>query len=123
MNLDKATHFCNECKTEKSITNFYKASWCAGGYRPTCKDCRTNQRFLRMYGVTLEWFREQSRLGCKICGFKKPENSNKALNLDHCHVSGKARGVLCSQCNFTLGKYFDNIEMFNKVLEYLKGSK
>lgn len=35
---------------------------------------------------------------CEICG-----EAEKPLALDHCHETGKVRGLLCSPCNLTLG--------------------
>ena len=121
----KTTHFCNKCKTEKSIDQFYKAAWCTGGYRPTCNDCREERMLMIRYGVTKEWFLEQSKNGCNICGRTRETRTklkgsmeSYRLCVDHDHTSGKTRGVLCNSCNTVLGKYFDNQENFNKFLEY-----
>lgn len=118
MSIDgKTHHFCNKCSTEKTIDNFRKASWCTGGYRPTCDDCREEQRMFRVYGVTKEWYLENSKNGCQLCGRIKSGESRR-LAIDHCHETGKIRGVLCNSCNTVLGKYFDNQEMFDKFIKY-----
>ena len=60
---------------------------------------------------------------CAICkkeGFKI--NKNTALNLvvDHCHVTGVVRGLLCHNCNRALGLFKDNIESLNTAILYLE---
>lgn len=42
---------------------------------------------------------------CAICG-EKPER----LCIDHCHVTGRVRGLLCRRCNFQLGGFGENPE-------------
>ena len=51
--------------------------------------------------------------GCKICG------TTKKLVLDHDHKTGIIRGMLCSECNFGLGKFKDNPTLLAKAINYL----
>lgn len=53
---------------------------------------------------------------CKICGII-PENR---LFVDHCHISGKIRGLLCRDCNIGLGYFRDSEENLAKAIVYLK---
>jgi hypothetical protein len=50
---------------------------------------------------------------CNICG------SEEVLRLDHCHESGKFRGVLCNQCNVGLGSFRDSPERMQLAINYL----
>ncbi len=43
---------------------------------------------------------------------------NKAV-VDHCHKSGKVRGVLCNGCNIGLGAFEENPDRLRAALEYL----
>jgi len=61
----------------------------------------------------------QSHSGhCDICG--NTCTSGKRLALDHCHTTGKIRGMLCGNCNTGLGKFKDSPEMLFKAIEYLR---
>lgn len=53
---------------------------------------------------------------CNIC--KKP-SMGKSLALDHCHRSGKIRGLLCTKCNIGLGMFEDDPERLKAAIEYL----
>jgi hypothetical protein len=43
------------------------------------------------------------------------------LSVDHCHNTGKIRGILCTKCNTGLGSFKDNIELLMNAIKYLKG--
>ena len=43
-----------------------------------------------------------------------------ALSVDHCHVTGNVRGLLCRACNLALGQFEDNIKTLNKAIKYLE---
>ena len=61
-------------------------------------------RSLRRYGLSPEKFSEmfESQGGvCKVC--QKPQPPPKRLFVDHCHDTGKVRGLLCQWCNSMLG--------------------
>lgn len=50
------------------------------------------------------------------------ETNIKRLSIDHCHKTGKIRGLLCSKCNTALGLLKDSIEILEKSIKYLKDS-
>jgi hypothetical protein len=74
------------------------------------------------FGISAEQYKAmlqtQSEL-CGICG-KHQSTFNKGLAVDHCHTSGKIRGLLCSYCNLMLGNSLDNIETLTKAIDYLR---
>ena len=60
--------------------------------------------------------------GCKICGIS-PEEYGKNLSVDHCHDTGKIRGLLCSGCNAALGLLKEDLGTFRKAMQYLTAAK
>ena len=50
---------------------------------------------------------------CDICS-----KVFKTLCIDHCHITGKIRGLLCSACNIGLGKFKDKPDLLKKAAEY-----
>lgn len=54
---------------------------------------------------------------CSIC-----KKTVSRLNVDHCHKTGKTRGLLCTNCNIGLGNFKDNIEILKRAIKYLKQS-
>jgi len=81
----------------------------------------------RKYGISREQYNEKLKLQngvCAICGDKEksvePRNGSlKCLAVDHCHKTGKIRGLLCWRCNGTLGKIDEDIELLKKIELYL----
>ena len=70
----------------------------------------------RKYGLTLEAFDELLAAqggGCAICG--KPDVDN----VDHDHVTGRVRGILCWDCNIAIGKFEDDEDRLIAAATYL----
>ena len=60
----------------------------------------------------------KSALKCEICG-GDPDGRWKRLVIDHCHSTGKFRGMLCNNCNHGLGKFQDSPELLRQAATYL----
>ena len=76
---------------------------------------------LREFGITLEDYKvleKKQNYRCKICGLSKKQNKQD-LSVDHCHDTGKVRGLLCKHCNFGLGHFRDNVDNLYKAIDYL----
>jgi hypothetical protein len=65
-----------------------------------------------------EKMREAQNNRCYICN-SGPAN-NQSLHVDHDHITGKVRKLLCNNCNNGIGKLKDSIEILNKAIKYLK---
>jgi hypothetical protein len=62
---------------------------------------------------------------CKICGCEETRAGRTPgtitrLCLDHCHKTGKVRGLLCHRCNIIIGKAADSIEILDLAIIYLQ---
>lgn len=77
---------------------------------------------LRRYGLT---FAEKEAMltaqgnRCACCGSDDPRGKN-GWHVDHCHTTGKVRGLLCLYCNVALGKVQDSVDHLNKLIAYLE---
>jgi hypothetical protein len=87
---------------------------------PVDKDEKYYKSILRNLGITKEDYLgliKKSNNKCNICG--KHPYENKRLHLDHCHKTGKVRGVLCTRCNWYLHTVEKNPNILNIIKEYL----
>lgn len=54
---------------------------------------------------------------CAICG-RHQAGLGKAFDVDHCHSTGKIRGLLCNSCNIALGMMGDDPSRLRRAAEY-----
>lgn len=76
---------------------------------------------LRTFGLTEEQFVamcEEQQYRCAICGIDKPGGSGQ-WNIDHDHVTGKVRRLLCLVCNVGLGWYERTVDRHDLFRAYL----
>ena len=91
------------------------------------KRCVQNAQYKKKYGITLNEYEQmfQQQLGlCAIC--HKPETklsikgNQSLLAVDHCHTTGKIRGLLCRNCNLLLGHAKDSEDILLNAVAYLR---
>ena len=82
---------------------------------------------LARYGLTLEDYRAmREKQGGKCAACADPtsergaERSSTTEHVDHCHATGKVRGLLCARCNVALGMARDDIRVLRGLIEYLE---
>lgn len=95
---------CKHCQTEFTIINNAQV-YC----RKCCPTKRTYQR-LKYYDLSQPEFEallSKQDHNCALCGDKLIEGGSTNLNVDHCHNTGKVRGLLCHRCNMIVG-FLDN---------------
>ena len=51
--------------------------------------------------------------------WQKKSDEVESASIDHCHVTGKIRGVLCRNCNVALGHFKDSRLHLKAALTYL----
>ena len=103
-------------------------------YKKWLKEQSTDKQLdynLKRYGISLEIYeqmlKEQNNV-CKICKQSEDRIDNRTkkprrLAVDHCHDTGKVRGLLCGYCNSALGMTNDNIEVLQEMIKYIQESK
>ena len=75
----------------------------------------------RSHGLSLQDYRAMFERQGKVCGICK--TPGKPLCVDHCHATGKVRGLLCRDCNLGLGNYKDNPVFTRAATAYLEASR
>lgn len=123
------THkMCSRCLKMKPYEEFNRFHQGFKGRTAYCKACiketytpevaqrKRLTRALRKYGPEAEGLiqRIDSGEGCEVCG------SLIRLSIDHCHDSGKIRGILCGPCNSSLGYAKDDAERLRKLATYVE---
>lgn len=93
-----------------------------GSYRCKTNRMKSGTRKFKMrdgttFSLTLKaWnaIRASFPPSCAICGA-----TDRRLDLDHCHISGKWRGLICQQCNVGLGMFGDDVARLTQAIRYL----
>ena len=81
---------------------------------------------LRKYAISLvDYDRMLAAQGgkCAICGAPESAQRNRVLHVDHCHATGRVRGLLCRGCNHMLGHVKDDATAFERAAGYLAGAR
>lgn len=123
LNAHAPTNSCSLCKLEKPTSNFYTSH---GGTRlqPYCIPCflvKSREReYFKKYGITVpEYEAMLAKQGgkCAICDGDC--RTGQRLSVDHDHVTGAVRGILCKRCNTGLGYFNDRPELLVRASGYL----
>lgn len=144
---DVRTKHCSLCRETKPVTDFYPYS--RGSkleYRSGCKPCLRSKRrtyykivegkdvpyaqlLKREYGMTLDQYNELLRKQanrCAVC--RRPETIvqkqtgvPQRLAVDHDHVTGEIRGLLCHRCNMLVWAMEDNHTTLAAIEAYIEG--
>ncbi len=90
-----------------------------------CKECIGNYQLLTRYGISRAGKREMMRVQggiCAIPGCVAKLNTIESSHVDHCHATGRVRGILCSACNTSLGLLEESRERIMGLVSYLDSS-
>jgi hypothetical protein len=75
---------------------------------------------LSRYGINVEQYDQMLLDQGGVClSCSKTCVTGQPLSVDHCHETGKIRGLLCRKCNSALGLLNDDPELVNRALLYL----
>lgn len=86
------------------------------------KDRARKNLLKRKYNLTQEDYERMCKDQngqCLICNTDDFKGKGNKLYIDHCHKTGKIRGLLCSSCNVGLGNFKENIEALKNAIKYL----
>ncbi len=129
--MNKQCHTCNICKP---LSEYYSNG--QGYLLRKCKKCQIdlnrsrrkanpdkfkNVDLRQCFGITLTQYNEMlaaQNSNCAICQTSK-DSFRKALAVDHCHKTGRIRGLLCQRCNLFIGQAEDNPSILSAAIQYL----
>ena len=110
----------NCCKNTSGLSKEeYRKQWREKNIEH-CTKRDKNNRLLRMYGITLEQYNTMllsQNNKCAICiqPFKQDD-----INIDHNHITGAIRQLLCHKCNAAIGLMDESIEHLQNAINYIK---
>jgi hypothetical protein len=131
----EGTKRCPDCGMVKSLDEFPRNRADRTGYATYCKPCHNartraniqknhgntrNYHLVGRYGLTAAQYEAMlsaQRGRCAAC-WNAP-----AAHVDHDHVTGRVRGLLCSSCNQALGNARDDIDVLRRLVNYLHASR
>lgn len=123
---------CSKCEQSLSLDCFHKSKSSKDGLQYRCKQCAKQMNaqikdhtldlsLQRKYGIDFSEYSQmlddQSGV-CAICS--EACVTNKRLSVDHCHTSGKVRGLLCNRCNRAIGLFGDSSRLLKIAANYLE---
>lgn len=91
-------------------------------YAPTERE-KHSVYLYRNYGITLDQYEEMLKAQGGVCAICKDEcnrKTTKRLCVDHDHMTGVVRGLLCFQCNAGIGKFKDRPAALLAAIKYLE---
>lgn len=129
---------CGKCKRYLSVSEYYKDSSRKNGISAYCKECsrmqnnswrarnphimkesQRNTMRKRTYGISAEDYNlllESQNFSCRIC----LKEIGREAAVDHCHKTAVVRGLLCRKCNSAIGLLGEDIDSFQRAIDYLK---
>lgn len=128
---------CTRCGVERDLSEFYRRPNGADGHRPVCIPCtraaararyldnresERDRRYQARYAqsaLDVDEMRRAQGYCCLICG-KHEHDLGQILVVDHCHITGIIRGMLCPGCNTGFGHFGESPEVLRAATEYAK---
>lgn len=110
--VQKYASYCSSCAWKKRTANNGGKNLYYGN---------RESRLIKKYNITEQMYNDmliKQHNCCMIC--KADQKSlSKPLVVDHCHTTGKVRGLLCNNCNLALGLFKDNQSILLEAIQYL----
>lgn len=120
---------CRDCKQDLPLEEYSPNSRGKFQRAQACRPCSAKvaeayreSNYYRVYANKFKTTEEEikqilSRIVCDIC--QAEPKAHKRHSIDHCHTTGKIRGLLCDECNSGLGMFKDNVELLKLAKAYL----
>lgn len=132
---------CRRCDVLQPIREFYQHSRNSAGRMHICRTCtkasakrwrdENRERFIELrwrreiktkYGITADDYERmlsEQDGRCAGCGSDSPgPRYGRVFNIDHCHRTGRVRGLLCDDCNLALGRMNEDGDKLRSLAVY-----
>jgi hypothetical protein len=118
-------NICKVCQNEYARSKYHNLSEEVKKERRRKNPCNTPEwhkeyKLRTQFGLTTEEYRGMITIQnnrCITCGTEFDEQIKPQV--DHCHNTGKVRGLLCRPCNTSLGLLKENPETLKNLITYL----
>jgi Recombination endonuclease VII len=132
----ETTRWCSKCSRHLPFEAFNRAARSKDGLHSHCRECHSqaNKRLYstrartfavshiqRTYGLSPEEFAAMVAAQgnrCAICD--RDMGAGMSRHIDHCHATGRLRGLLCTRCNGALGMAGDSPERLRAMADYIE---
>lgn len=135
---------CTVCKGLGDASQFYRSKKSSDGLQYRCKYCdnlarkkyrlnnpesslasQRRRNYKHKYGITVHEYDkilERQKGCCAICKATTSSgpHGSQRLAIDHCHDTGKVRGLLCNNCNRAVGLFKDDLTVLHSAIQYLE---
>lgn len=122
---------CRKCHISKPLVDFHVSPDYKDGRQRLCKRCAIEQAHMssirKKYGITPEEYRkllDQQGGVCAICKHPSTARNRRGtiypLSVDHNHLTGQVRGLLCLTCNQGIGLLQEDVARLQAAIAYLQ---
>jgi len=124
-------YVCRACSKKRSRAQYYenkelRNEQCQAWYNKNAEKVR-RKTIGRLYGLSYEQYLhmlEEQQGACAICQVPLKahvglDSEYEVAKIDHCHTTGRVRGLLCKKCNVSLGNLNDDVSVLQKAIAYL----
>ncbi len=112
---------CSGCGAKKPVGHFNKSKRSPDGRSSRCKTCDNSRRYQELYGISGVEYERLFKAQGGVCAICERRPRTKALSVDHDHLSGEVRGLLCFTCNSGILMYAQNdADRLLRAAQYLR---
>ena len=117
---------CSVCHISQPISEYYKHGGYSDGHEIKCKTCEKkrskNGKLRAKQAEQMGLLYEGVPCGC--CGktTSRVGSTSRMIRpvVDHCHETGRIRGVICYPCNMGIGHLGDTVDGLKNAIRYLE---
>lgn len=78
------------------------------------------REIIKKYAITEDQYQQILQLQNGVCAICGNHQRRQRLSIDHCHLTKKVRGLLCTRCNRNIGRFYDSAVRLQRAAEYLE---